>query len=116
MNMIEKYELHNVMVIVTRFFGGTLLGVGGLIKAYGECAKQVIEHAEIVEEEIMKTVKFNYSFDLVPIVRNILNKYGVKAIEEKYDKDVEGEIRINSGYIEAFKKELFENSKGQIKL
>ncbi len=116
MNMIEKYELHNVMVIVTRFFGGTLLGVGGLIHAYGECAKQTIEHAKIVEAEIMKTVKFNYSFDLVPIVRNILNKYGVKTIEEKYDKDVEGEISINSGYIEAFKKELFENSKGQIKL
>jgi len=49
-----------------------------------------------METEIMKTVKFRYSFDLVPIIRNLLNKYGVKSIEEKYDKDVEGEIKINS--------------------
>jgi len=116
MNMIEKHELHNVLVVVTRYFGWTLLGIWWLIQAYGEWAKQVIEHAKIMETEIMKTVKFRYSFDLVPIIRNLLNKYGVKSIEEKYDKDVEGEIKINSWYVEAFKKELFDSSKGQIKI
>ena len=116
MSMIEKYELHNVLVVVTRYFGGTLLGVGGLIQAYGEGAKQVIEHANIIEAEIMRTIKFSYHFDLVSTVRNLLNKYNAKIIEEKYDKDVDMEISINSGYLETFKNELFKNSKGQIKL
>lgn len=93
-----------------------MLGVGGLIQAYGECAKQAIEHAGIVEAEIMRTVVFSYSFDLVPIVRNVCNKYHIKTIEENYDKDVEGKVRINSGYLEAFKKDLFESSKGQIQI
>lgn len=114
LNMIEKHNLHNVLVVVTRYFGGTLLGVGGLIQAYGECAKQVIEHANIIEKEIMRTVKFSYAFDLVPIVRNILNKYNAKTIEEKYDIEVEMEISINSGYLEAFTKEIADSSKGQI--
>lgn len=96
MNMIEKHKLHNVLIVVTRYFGGTLLGVGGLIQAYGECTKQVIEHAKIIEKEIMRTIKFSYAFDLVPIVRNMLNKYNAKTIEEKYDKEVEMEISINS--------------------
>ncbi|MCX6823873.1 MAG: YigZ family protein [candidate division SR1 bacterium] len=114
MNMIEKHNLHNVLVIITRYFGGTMLGVGGLIQAYGEAAKKVIEHANIIETEIIKTVKFRYAFDLVSTVRNVLNKYEAKIIEEKYDTDIACEISINSGYLETFKKELFENSKGQI--
>ena len=116
MNMIEKHGLHNILVVVTRYFGGTLLGVGGLIQAYGEGAKQVIEHANIIETEIMRTIKFSYHFDLVAIVRNIMNKYNAKIIEEKYDKDVDAEISINGGYLETFKQELFENSKGQIRI
>lgn len=116
MNMIEKHGLHNVLVVVTRYFGGTLLGVGGLIQAYGECAKQVIEHAKISEEEIMKTIVFSYNFDLVQVVRNTLNKYQSKVIEEKYEEKVTMKIAINSGYIEAFKQELFNNSKGEINL
>jgi putative IMPACT (imprinted ancient) family translation regulator len=64
----------------------------------------------------MKTVEFSYPFDLVQTVRNVLNKYHAKITEEKYDKKVEMKIAINSGYAEEFKKEVFENSKGQIKI
>jgi len=113
---IQGHDLHNILVVVTRYFGGTMLGVGGLIQAYGECAKHVIEHSKIIEQEISKNLKFSYEFDLVPIVRNILNKYNAKIMKETYDKEVDCEIQINSGYIEIFKKELFENSKGQIQI
>ena len=116
MNMIEKHNIHNVLVVVTRYFGGTLLGVGGLIQAYGEAAKQVIEHANTIDTEITKILKFRYTFDLVPIIRNIVNKYSAKIIEETYDTDVMCELDINNWYLEAFKKDLFEHSKGQIKL
>ena len=116
MNMIEKHGLHNILVVVTRYFGGTLLGVGGLIEAYGQAAKEVIEHATIIETEIMKTVKFSYAFNLMPIVKNLVHKYTAKIIHETCDTKMESEIRINSWYVEMFKKELFENSKGQITL
>ena len=115
LSQIQGHKLQNILIVVTRYFGGTLLGVGGLIQAYGEWAKKVIEHATITETEILKTVKFRYAFDLVPIVRNIVNKYDAK-IEEKYNKDVEWEIKINGWYVEAFKKDIFEHSKGQIKI
>jgi len=64
----------------------------------------------------MKTIEFTYEFDLVQIVRNVLNKYTAKVIEEKYEENVYMKISINSGYVEAFKKDIFENSKGQIKV
>ena len=93
-----------------------MLGVGGLIQAYGETAKQVIEHANIIETEIVKTVELTYHFDLMPIVRNLIHKYDAKVVEEKYEEQVTMNIEINSGYIEKFKEELFENSKGQMKI
>ncbi len=111
---IQGHELHNVLIVITRYFGGILLGVGWLIQAYGDCAKQVIEQAKIIETEILKTIKFSYDFDLVPIVRNIVNKFNAKIVNETYDKEVECEIAINSGYVESFKKELHESSKGKI--
>ncbi len=114
MSMIEKYELHNILVVVTRFFGGTLLGVGGLIQAYGEAAKQVIEHADIIEAEIMKTLKFNFDFDLIPIVRNICNKYSAKIIEERYNEDIWIHLIINAWLMNDFSKELKNESKGSI--
>lgn len=113
---IQWHKLHNVLIVVTRYFGGTMLGVGGLIQAYGETAKQVIEHANIIETEILKTVEITYHFDLMPIVRNLIHKYDAKVVEEKYEEQVTMNIEINSGYIEKFKEELFENSKGQIKI
>jgi putative IMPACT (imprinted ancient) family translation regulator len=96
MNMIEKHNLHNVLIVVTRYFGGTLLGVGGLIQAYGQAAKEVIEHANIIETEIIKTVKISYAFDLIPIVKNLIHKYTAKIINEVCDKNMESEISINS--------------------
>jgi len=69
-----------------------------LIQAYGETAKQVIEHANSSETEILKTVTFSYDFDFVPVVRNLLNKYDAKVIEEKCDKEIICKISINSGY------------------
>jgi len=113
---IQGHKLHNVLVVITRYFGGTLLGVGGLIQAYGETAKQVIEHAEVIETEILKTVEITYHFDLMPIIRNLIHKYDAKVIEEKYEEQVTMNIEINSGNVEDFKKALTESSQGQIQI
>ena len=113
---IKLHNLYNILIVVTRYFWGTMLGIGGLIQAYGECAKQVIQQSKIIETEIMKKISCIYDFDLLQTVRNVVNKYNAKIIEEKYDKDVHMTIKVNSWCLEAFKKELFENSKGQIKI
>jgi len=113
---IQGHELHNVLVVVTRYFGGTMLGVGGLIQAYGEAAKQVIKHAHIIEAEILRHITLRYDFDLVPIVRNLINKYNAKVIEETYEDKVTMNIEINSGYIQQFSHEVQENSQGKIVL
>ena len=51
LNILNKNNLVNIIVIVTRYFGGILLGTGGLVKAYSESTLKAIENAELVEEE-----------------------------------------------------------------
>lgn len=51
LNILQKQELTNVLIVVTRYFGGILLGTGGLVRAYTSAAKEAIEKAQIVEEE-----------------------------------------------------------------
>lgn len=52
LNIINKNELSNILIVVTRYFGGILLGTGGLVKAYSDVTIKAIENAEIVKEEI----------------------------------------------------------------
>lgn len=51
LNIIEKNNLSNVLIIVTRYFGGILLGTGGLVRAYSEATFKVIDKVQLVEEE-----------------------------------------------------------------
>ena len=50
LNLLSKNELVNCLAVVTRYFGGILLGTGGLVRAYSEVTKKAIESANIVEE------------------------------------------------------------------
>ena len=52
LNILQKNELINVLVVVTRYFGGILLGTGGLVRAYSEALVKAIENAEFVKEEL----------------------------------------------------------------
>lgn len=63
LNILKKIELANVLVIVTRYFGGILLGTGGLVKAYSDATKKAIEEAKITIEEqgIIGEIKLNYN-------------------------------------------------------
>ena len=59
LNLLTKNELVNCLAIVTRYFGGILLGTGGLVRAYSEVTKNAIESANIVEEYLRSRNKGN---------------------------------------------------------
>ena len=63
LNIINKNDLINVVVVVTRYFGGILLGTGGLVKAYSEATIEAIKNAEFVVEELgyELNLEINYS-------------------------------------------------------
>lgn len=116
MQILEKWAISNALLVVTRYFGWTKLGVGWLIQAYSECAKQTLAHAAICEAEIVKQLHFAYDFDLTQVIRNIVNTYQAKIIQETYNDEATITLEINQGYVVDFKNALNDVTKGKIQL
>lgn len=91
---IQSFEITNVLIVVVRYFGGTKLGVSGLIVAYKTTAQLVIESANIIE----KTININYLvlFDYKNInkVMRILKENNVEIVAKKMELSCEIEISI----------------------
>lgn len=72
LGQIQSFELTDVLIGVVRYFGGTKLGVGGLINAYRTSAKEALESGEIIELPVVKSVKVEFSYDQMPDVMKLI--------------------------------------------
>jgi uncharacterized YigZ family protein len=72
LGQIEKYDLTNVVVAVVRYFGGTKLGVGGLIDAYRTAAALAIENGKIVERQLLAKYRIRFGYERMSEVMLIL--------------------------------------------
>ncbi len=78
MEIINKNELTNVVIVVTRYFGGILLGTGGLVRCYSYAAKLAINSSTIIKKSFCKNFKLNCSYDSYgKITSSILSHKGV---------------------------------------
>ncbi len=80
-NQLLAHEITNILVIVVRYYGGTKLGVGGLVKTYKESAKLTLEEAEIVVKELEIDFTVNFDYQHQNIVFTILNKWDAKILD-----------------------------------
>lgn len=86
---ILRYEkLVNVLAVVTRYFGGTLLGTGGLIRAYSSSVKKAVDLASIKEVKLMIEYRLDVSYSLHSMVEHELKKYGALIKKIDYDEKV----------------------------
>ena len=114
LSQIQWQDLHNILIIVTRYFWGTLLGVGWLIQAYSECAKQTILNSQIVQVEMTQQKKIEFDYSYIATVMNLLNRYNAKIINESHGWNANIIFEINKWYIDSFSKEIFNQSKWSI--
>ena len=84
---IQSFEITNVLIVVVRYFGGTKLGVGGLISAYKESAKITLEMAEIIEKtiDVKFQVVFNYK-DMNKVMR-LIKEYQINIESQEMEMD-----------------------------
>jgi uncharacterized YigZ family protein len=86
-NQLLGHELTNVLLVVVRYFGGTKLGVSGLIKAYKEAAIMAIDASEIVQEDLQCLLRINFKFDQQHLVFSALNKHQAKTLDFTANED-----------------------------
>jgi len=82
---ILSFELTNILIAVVRYYGGTNLGVGGLITAYKEASKDALVKAVIEENYISDYFEIVYPYDLTGDVLNLLQKIGVDIISQNFN-------------------------------
>ena len=116
LNVLEREKLLNIMAIVVRYFGGTLLWVGGLIQAYTQATKDAIMNCNIIEKEILKEFELIHEYNQTSLVAHLMEKYDIKLINEICDEKSKKTLTINQWLISDFEKELFESSNGNLKI
>jgi uncharacterized YigZ family protein len=84
---IKSFDLTNVLVAVVRYYGGTNLGVGGLINAYRTAAKDAFENARIVEDEDRNEIELRFTYEAMPFVMNAVKTSDCKIIEQHFEEN-----------------------------
>ena len=94
LGQINSFELTNVLILVVRYFGGTLLGTGGLVRAYKEAAPAAIQNAEIVEKTVNDTFTLRFEYPLLNEVMRILNQFEESSWTQNFTETCKMEVNI----------------------
>lgn len=79
-NQLLANHLTNVLLIVVRYFGGTKLGVGGLVKTYKESAKLTLDHVEIITKELESEISISFKYSQQNTIFSLINKFDGKIL------------------------------------
>ncbi len=118
LDVLKGYGCTNVVLTITRWFGGTLLGTGGLVKAYGDGAKQVLFEAEnlVAFEEYVEKKEFSFAVDYTSyqVIKRILVNFSVSDVSEEFGTDVKVLGKIKSDEFDLFSQKIKDISNGKI--
>jgi len=98
LGQIRSYELTNILIVVVRYFGGTLLGVGGLINAYKTAASQAIEDTKIIEHELHDYYDIFFEYPDMNDVMRILKEETMQQVDQAFDTSCRITIKVKRGF------------------
>lgn len=102
---IKKFEVSDLIVIVTRYFGGTKLGVGGLVRAYSDAAEEVLGKCQKKIVHRTQAVKINCRYEDISIIKKLVSEYAISFAED-YTDAVEIIANIPLSKVESFTKNI----------
>ena len=95
LEILEKQSIYNVVVIVTRYFGGILLGTGGLVRAYSDSLKEVIKKSTLVEQEPGYEAEIKLPYADFEKFKYYCNKNNINIINSEYSDFIICKIEVN---------------------
>ena len=91
---IQSFEVTNILIVSVRYFGGTKLGVGGLISAYKTSAQITLEVADILEKTINIYYKLTFEYDMMNAVQRIIKEKNIEITNQKLEMNCEYTISV----------------------
>jgi uncharacterized YigZ family protein len=102
LGQINAFGITHVLVAVVRYYGGTKLGVGGLINAYRTAAKLALEDAEIIEKDIVTSYMLSCSYEQLPLLMKEIKLRNLDILQQRLDLTCEIEVELKIELAEAF--------------
>ena len=115
-NQILSSEITNTLIVSVRYFGGTKLGIPGLVKAYKYAAQVVIEEANIVERFVSKRVKLVFNYDQQGIVERNVDRIGGEIKEKNFTDKCMFTIAVRESKLDEFIRMFDEYYQMEIKI
>jgi len=94
LGQIQSFDLTNILIVVIRYFGGTKLGVSGLINAYRTAAKEAIEANDIIEKTVMSYYRVEFSYNEMNSVMKLIKDNNINQTNQNFDLNCSLEISI----------------------
>lgn len=113
---IKKSDLTDILITVTRYFGGIKLGAAGLTRAYNKAANIAVENAKIVKMETFFNVSLTIDYNLLSSVEYYLRKENITIKTSDYNEKVNMNILVLTEKIEKVKKDIIDLSSGKINI
>ncbi|MBN1540724.1 YigZ family protein [candidate division KSB1 bacterium] len=111
---ITVRDLTNVVVTVTRYFGGIKLGTGGLVRAYGGSAYAALDQGSVVEYFEQIKVDLEYTYDRSHALAGLAQKYGATILTTDYGERIRQSWQIRRDRLKALKRAANDATSGQI--
>lgn len=106
-------EIHDVVVVVTRYFGGTLLGTGGLVRAYSSSAKEGLLASKVITKMYGQKMTVQTDYTGLGKIQYILGQRGLNILDSVYTDKVELEVLVPEAGIGSVMSEIREGTNGQ---
>lgn len=94
LTLLQKNNLVNVLIVVTRYFGGILLGTGGLVRAYTDSSKQALEAAKIIELQYGEILEYCIEYDEFEYFKYICEKNNIEIVKIEYSNNIKTIIKL----------------------
>ncbi len=114
LEVIKGNDLCDVCIVVTRYFGGTLLGTGGLVRAYTDAAKICIENTQILTKRRMIPMTLHTNYTDLGKIQYLLSSENIPILDSQYGEDVCIQIEIYIDDAERMRKKLIEVTAARI--
>lgn len=106
-------EIHDVVVVVTRYFGGTLLGTGGLVRAYSGSVKAGLSASTVITKQYGQKLSVETDYTGLGKIQYILGQRGLTVLDTVYTEKVELEVLLPEQEIDTVMSEIREGTNGQ---
>jgi len=115
LTVLQGSGLGDIAVVVTRYFGGTKLGTGGLVRAYTDAVKAVLENMRLAEKVPTYTVMLVIPYNLYEQTKLLIQEHQGKILDEEFAADITISIQFLIEKFDAFNEGIVELSRGKIR-